>query len=848
MYKQISLFAQKEMINKNGKSTVTIINQTLTPILYSVSLNDISTGWLVTLDEKDLIPSGARAILCRFIGYLIEKNIISDGGLTRLVECSSSFYKHSTRGQIATLLTTPIYNEFKSKYGVKDNKTIAILSYPKVRITDERVCKVLNSFMNHLKVSDAYTIATKKLKLSQFNQIVQKLFRKYNTSQLSKSRILNYIKEESIEKDVQGLLIEILISLNKESILQDPLLKHFISEVTKVHDFKKGESQNMLSVFVDLLPEFTKKSRLFTRHKRGKNDWIVLNNSNVEISMLLGEFFSQVTYSTSIFYDFFSQYEKSLEGYKLRSLDDLTYRVFHGQIAFFKENFKSQKYIKHLVGFYLFLLQKNIPIFEDVKETRFLNRHTLTGELYRGFDIVFYQPLECVPKSDRWILSYNESQCTNEGITASMTYRIDFTEIGNIKLRDALKHYIWYQDSSINNKNSNKKYIIKFLEFTEKYTSDKITHFSKTTEFKMKVTLGMVLAYKNQVLRKYTNNRTILNHIYATRDFLKHVRDNELIEIDKGYEYYLTYTRDTTYSNSQPIKDEHFPAIFNLLKEKSEESITNKLCMLIFYLLAVTELRPTNILSLRRNCVKEIKPDKYVIETQTKTSNKEIIQVPISLEVKKQIDEIKRITKKHRQDNKNEETNKYLFIVKGQALNNYGVMHISTFNKYLGEICNELKIPKYTTSNIRDTHMTKAEEFIIQSNYSEMQQNVLSGHKSSKVDEQYYVKTEKRTILKAVQGVRIGDEIAENHPTRAGDQTGIDDVRFNELLTSEHFITTTEFLEYYNNQLSEVGKEIVNIDSEIASSSSIDRMSALVNYRDLLEGYRNRILDIKHEK
>src|SRR5699024_7105620 len=109
----------------------------------------------------------------------------------------------------------------------------------------------------------------------------------------------------------------------------------------------------------------------------------------------------------------------------------------------------------------------------------------------------------------------------------------------------------------------------------------------------------------------------------------------------------------------------------------------NKLFMLIFYLLSVTELRPTNILTLRKDCVKEIAPDKYVIETQTKTSNKEIIQVPISNEVKKQIDEIIRVTESYREESNDGETNKYLFITMGRTLNQYIVMSVRLFNEHI---------------------------------------------------------------------------------------------------------------------------------------------------------------------
>lgn len=847
MYEHLSIFSQKEMTHKNQISVVSNINRSLSPVLYRKKIKDLNTEWLVTLDEKGLIPSGGGAILCRFIGYLIDNKIIRDEGLKRIVECKGLFYRIAVRGQISTLLTTPIYGEFKRKYDLEDKKVISILACPQIQITDDHVCSVLNTFMDSIKISDSFAISTKGVKLSDFNQIVRGLFRRCDISQLSMDSLQNYIQTNSLEQRQKSILVEILIKLKEESLLHNTQLNHFLSEIEKVTHQLMEKREYTLSKFTDLLPNFTNQSKIFIKKRNGSISWINFKCSIDSISMFLGEFYGHSTYSDSIFNNFFIQYENSLKDTQVSSLDDLTYKVFRIQITYFRKKFNSQKYIRHLIGFYQFLLQKNAPIFQDVKDSRFLNRVGLARELHKGFDVIFYQPLENLPESDKWILSYTEHQCTNEGVTPSMTYRIDFTKINNKKLSNALKHYIWYHGSSINNKLTQKKYILKLLKFIENYSNENIKKLSKSNDSNL-IDLGMILAFKHQVLDTYTNNRTRLGHIYAARDFLKYCQMNSLIEIDKGYEYYLSYTRDTTYNSSQPITDKHFSAIVNELKKKSEESIDNSLYMIIFYLLTVTELRPSNIISLRKNCVKETGPNIYILETMSKTSNKEIIGIPISIEVKRQIDEVIRITEKYRQENRNEETNKFLFITEGRRKNQYRVMQIGQFNKYLGKICDDLGIPKYTASNIRDTHMTKAEEFIIESNYSEMQQNILSGHKSSAVDEQFYVKTEKRTILEAVQGVHIGDKAPESSFTTKNNKQGVDEVRLNMLLTSERFITTTDFFDYFNNQLSEVDKEIISINSELNNNSSIERLNILINYKDLLEGYRAKILDINNGK
>lgn len=359
MYQQLLLFAQKEATYNNKKSIISNINHSLTPILYSKNLNELDAEWLIILDERSLISSGGRALLCRFIRYLVEDNIIiSDEKIKRLVECNAIYETHMSRGQISTLLTTPVYEEFKNKYGVENNKTIAILSYPNIKIENDHVCNVLNCYMNQIKISDKYAISTKRSRLSEFKQTILGLSRNKDIANISKDDILNYIKINSLKSGTQSLLIDILISLNKESLLQDPLLKHFLSEVTKA-SYRDLKNKNFsYSKFIDYLPEFTEQSRLYARYRNNSIGWICFKSNNAELSKLLGDFFSHSTYTSSVFKAFFDQFEKSFKDHVIKSLSDLTYKVFQEQVAFFRVNFKSSQYISHLVGFYLFLLQK----------------------------------------------------------------------------------------------------------------------------------------------------------------------------------------------------------------------------------------------------------------------------------------------------------------------------------------------------------------------------------------------------------------------------------------------------------------------------------------------------------
>lgn len=847
MYRELVLFAKEEQ-KDGGNHIPANINKILTPLIKKLSVKDLNDKWLIELEEKNMIPSGSKAQLCRFLGCMIQKGLIVDKQLKRISECKTSLYKSVMEGQLELLLTTNIYKSYKEMNDLTKHEEVSVLLRVINKTKNQQLDNAIEEYTNELKLTDSLSLSTKSARLSATNGLINSFFSVIKIDELTKNKLLEYINSTEFSREHVYPLLEILIIANKNKLIKDVLLQHYLTEVRRIYSNRNHDGNKFVSNILEFLSSFTEYSRLFLKVE-GEDATYLSRLIHFEIKdyhmgTLLGNYFMESSYKSKTFNHFFYHFQDSVENQQSESL---TFELFQHQTRYYKENVKNYKVIRHLINFYRYLMQNELAMFSDITEKRFLNRRGLSQELYNGFDIIFYQPLESIPQSDKWIISYNEQQCTNEGITSSMTYRIDFSVIQNSKYKYALKHFIWNQESSINNKIHQRKYILNFLKFCEDYQSTKVAEISEAGHKENKISLGLIIGYKNYILQKYSNGRTIISHIYSTRGFLKHVKENKLLKIDKGYDYYLTYTRDTTYNNSQPIPKQHMDMLFDVLKKESDRSVINMLYMSVFYLLSVTELRISNVLALRKNCIKTIGVDEHVILTETKTSNKEIIEIPIMLEVKEQISAISNVTEQYRKESQNERTNKYLFLTKGSLTNQYSVLSIQQFNKYLKKTCVELGLPKYTSSNLRDTHMTNIENFIIEKNYSELYQNTLSGHKSSNVDKQHYVKTDEKEALAAVQNIRIGNGLHDSSLEFKDSQPSFD-VRFNKILTSHHFITTTEFLGYFNNQISEVEKEILMIDKKIDTVRSIDRLSKLVNYKELLTGYKEEILDIKQNK
>ena len=84
-------------------------------------------------------------------------------------------------------------------------------------------------------------------------------------------------------------------------------------------------------------------------------------------------------------------------------------------------------------------------------------------------------------------------------------------------------------------------------------------------------------------------------------------------------------------------------------------------------------------------------------------------------------------------------------------------MDAANFRKFLSDCCTEAGVKQYNSSNLRDTHMTKAEEYRMRHNESDAVLGVLSGHKRIDVTHNHYIKTEFIKMLESTYGIIFGN-------------------------------------------------------------------------------------------
>ena len=255
------------------------------------------------------------------------------------------------------------------------------------------------------------------------------------------------------------------------------------------------------------------------------------------------------------------------------------------------------------------------------------------------------------------------------------------------------------------------------------------------------------------------NEKTRQSYIARFRNILTFVSDNKLNNFEPGVFFELSrIATSSPKDNSKPISNDELQLIANKIQILAKDNIKYKIYYLIFYIALTTEFRFSQICNLTLDCVKETaKLNEFIITSETKTSNQELIEQPITLYTKKCIDEVIELTRKYRTKNMYKDLNCLLFIVPGVKLGTYTKVNHIKFNQFLLRICSELSITPISVANLRDTFMTRAEEFVIKEHLSDIQLKNITSHSSTNTTITYYSRPRLIEMLEVSNQVIIGN-------------------------------------------------------------------------------------------
>lgn len=807
-----------------------------------------------------------RKCFLRFVIFAILNKYNNDPILQRLAEHEDCLNTLSNSLEYIEYLLTDIeYSRYKESmlFSLR-NEYHALCVYTfqitkKSQIPDS-IYAVVKKYIDNIKFESNIDLARKKRIFTGINSVCEFLFdgKKHIDTQ-NVVQYLEYLQKciPYIKKSGTQALFIILGILNDNCLLNDEKLQCLatvnskrnitiqVNTALKILEYKHPEYW-----CVREFDSTCHKKTTFTKY---------INHPVKEVREIIADFLASHFHH---FYqgidDFCMLFAQSLDGYVIKSVSDLNFKTFKSQIMFFyKKNNDYGRFsaVSCTVAFYLYITHNiDDQIFEkDGVPSSILQRSTISKEIVEGYHLIKYNQMEKTPECDKWLFCYKKS----ENSSIYEIDAVDFTRILSKTYRSWVKHYIWKEDVKVHTKLDPLPMFVKAFNYVHDIKAGAALNVFATPGDETKFDVRDAMAYKNYILEAYENNRTRNAHIYSIRNLLRHVFRNNLGDIDAGVFYTLNHTVDQTYDNTCPIPNSELSQLSALIKEKASSDPLADMYSSIFFIALETEFRGSQIVSLPKNCLRETaKNGEYVVVSETKTSAGELVEQPISAYVEREIRHVMQITNIYREKCTNTRLKNHLFIVPGAKRNTFKPLSKVKFNSFLKACCSELALPLYTLENLRDTHMTKAEEFKIRNQLSDIEQSVLTGHSSTVVDDIHYVKLDIREMLETLHGTIIGDVQLDGKIYSSLDSSITNSE--NEVSNScgwckssscnvmvnldcpmcKNFVTTISRLPYFEEQVKILDKKIV------AASIPHDKED-LVNIKRLMLRYIEEILKKK---
>lgn len=451
-------------------------------------------------------------------------------------------------------------------------------------------------------------------------------------------------------------------------------------------------------------------------------------------------------------------FDESFGDFHVSSIHDLSWHTFIQQTNYFAK--KGTKCFAILSAFYRVATEKyNKHIFDDspLSESAML-RNDLMNRLADGYYVVKYDPMDEVPSQDKLIIAYDGSISVNRSIRHSNSVCVDFTVIHEGVWRQFAKEYIWYESfkGHINLADNVGKIqlIAVFVNCLYKNSSkDEITKIN-----------GIDILYFQQAIEdKKISDKNAKDKIRTIAAFINYLRLNRkiIVTVDAIEMLKNTSVRDDTISTPHALSKEEIKKLADYLEKKSHDGQRYELFNIIFWLALVTEMRISEILTLTDDCVLQTaKQNEFLLQRKAKTTHGEIVPIPISLDTKNQIDTAIKISDEVRSKCELEDKKHYIFIIESiHSLrgNEYHIISVGVFNKFLKKCCRDIGIPAYTAENLRDTHMTLSEEYIFRRKISTAYKKVLTGHADANSDLYYIDRDALLVQLETANRMSIGN-------------------------------------------------------------------------------------------
>ena len=511
------------------------------------------------------------------------------------------------------------------------------------------------------------------------------------------------------------------------------------------------EPFNLIVIEADEITDSYRLSGLY------KNDSKTLFLSNLLKEFILNNNTGRINH------DFYTSFQKSLNGKAINTFKDFNIDTFNEQYKFYQNTGKknSNNSLTLLKKFYLKLLDN--PDLNNYFNWRVgLDRNMLQSQSFKrnyeeGFRPIPLNSFDPVPEFDKWLVMPNGHEKTSTKINSFSYKPVDFSNIQCPKLKFGSKSWFWNSNITLSARIDHLYNLNKFSNFIfDLQNNHNIRKITGNSPYDL--TVEEIFSYVEFVKSKK------LNHISIVKNFLVYLEENNLYKVDpSAYRFLITKGKDSN-NTAKDIPKDQLIKLEKKLKEKAAESYLNTLYYIIFHISIATEFRISQIINLKIDClIKGVKKNFYLV-SNTKVSNGKEIKIPITPYTKRYIETSIKYTQEVRNSCNNFEVKNHIFIHNNSSYQ-YRVLSVRTFSDYLKRCCLEIGIETYTAQNLRDTYMTKAIEYAMKNNLSDLETNVLTGHKRIDTTTNHYVVNKIKEYLEATHQVIVGNPVIKGEIT-----------------------------------------------------------------------------------
>ena len=194
----------------------------------------------------------------------------------------------------------------------------------------------------------------------------------------------------------------------------------------------------------------------------------------------------------------------------------------------------------------------------------------------------------------------------------------------------------------------------------------------------------------------------------------------------------------------------------SLLLERSTESLQDELIFCAFVTIALSQLRISEVLSLKVDDLYEDKARNITsVWVSTKTDGSGFREVHLLKEVHRLLTAVMGLTDDVRSEAP-ASLKDYLFLYRSRSFEAPSLLSLSTFGRRLAERCAELGIERIGARSIRRRYQTEVVMRTVKDNLDILKARHLTGHSSLRTTYEYYVRPDVRQFYEISEGVLIG--------------------------------------------------------------------------------------------